>query len=276
MVVDSTDICNAAQRIHSTTPVVSAALGRTLTAACLLGSLLKADTHSLTLQIKGDGPIGLVTAVSDATGNVRGYAQEPNVMLPKNAKGKLDVAGAVGRRGVVSVMRDYGLKEPYHGQTPIVSGEIAEDITHYLHVSEQTPCAVGLGVLVDRDWSVRKAGGFLVEVMPGAAEGTVAQLEETIASLPTLTDLLEGGNTPNQIFLLLFRGFDTIVLEQSEKQYLCACSRDRMERALIALGAVEIQSLVNEGEPVEIKCQFCGERHAFNIQHLCEMQRKLI
>ncbi|NLT58103.1 MAG: Hsp33 family molecular chaperone HslO [Clostridiales bacterium] len=268
MALDSTAICEQARRIHDTTPVMSAALGRTLTAASLLGCRLKEAQHTLTLQIKGDGPAGLLLAVSDAAGQVRGALHNPHVELPLNAAGKLDVGGAVGREGYVSVIKDLRLKEPYIGRTPIVSGEIAQDITHYLAVSEQTPAAVALGVLVDRDWSVRRAGGFLVELLPGADEETVAALERALADIRPVTELLEAGDTPEDILRRLLAEFEVTVLERGEKRYVCPCSKARVEQVLLSLGHSELARLAAEQPVTEVGCQFCTNKYTFTDEEL--------
>ncbi len=271
LALDSTDIVEQARRIHQTTPVMTAALGRTLTAASMLGSLLKSPRDTLTLQIKGDGPAGGIMTVSDAAGNVRGYPGNPDVDLPLNEKGKLDVAGAIGREGTLTVIKDLNLKEPYIGRTPIVSGEIAEDVTHYLMVSEQTPSAVALGVLVDRDWSVKKAGGFLIQLMPGADELTITKLEWAIAHTPPVTELLEKGLSPEDILRRLLEEFEVEVLERGEKSYRCDCSRERVERVLISMGAKELETLAREQEVTEVGCQFCTQKYRFTSEELLNL-----
>ena len=271
MAVDSTALCEQARAIHDTTPVMTAALGRTLTAASLMGSLLKDENQSLTLQIKGDGPAGLLLAVSDATGHVRGTVANPYVDLPLNAKGKLDVSGAVGTEGSVSVIKDLHLKEPYIGRTPIVSGEIAEDITHYMTVSEQSPSAVALGVLVDRDWSVKRAGGFLLELMPGADDLSIAKLEWALDHIRPVTELLEEGNTPEDILRTLLEEFEVTVLERGEREYRCDCSRERVERALLSLGQTDLLDLAGEQGTTEVGCQFCAKKYHFIAQELIDM-----
>lgn len=273
LALDATQIVEQARRIHDTTPVMTAALGRMLTAASMLGSLLKSRDNTLTLQIKGDGPAGGIMTVSDALGNVRGYPGNPAVELPLNEKGKLDVAGAIGTEGTLTVIKDLNLKEPYIGRTPIVSGEIAEDVTHYLTVSEQTPSAVALGVLVDRDWSVKQAGGFLLQLMPGADELTITKLEWALAHTPPVTDLLEQGLTPEDILRRILEEFEVEVLERGEKVYRCDCSRERVERALISLGAAELKTLASEQEITEIGCQFCTEKYRFTAKDLLDLTK---
>ena len=271
LALDATEIVEQARRIHETTPVMTAALGRTLAAASMLGSLLKSPKDTLTLQIKGDGPAGGIMTVSDAEGNVRGYPGNPDVDLPLNEKGKLDVAGAIGREGTLTVIKDLNLKEPYIGRTPIVSGEIAEDVTHYLMVSEQTPSAVALGVLVDRDWSVKKAGGFLIQLMPGADELTITKLEWAIAHTAPVTELLEQGLSPEDILRRLLEEFEVEVLERGEKGYRCDCSRERVERVLISMGAKELETLAREQEVTEVGCQFCTQKYRFTSEELLNL-----
>lgn len=271
LALDATEIVEQARRIHETTPVMTAALGRTLAAASMLGSLLKSPKDTLTLQIKGDGPAGGIMTVSDAEGNVRGYPGNPDVDLPLNEKGKLDVAGAIGREGTLTVIKDLNLKEPYIGRTPIVSGEIAEDVTHYLMVSEQTPSAVALGVLVDRDWSVKKAGGFLIQLMPGADELTITKLEWAIAHTAPVTELLEQGLSPEDILRRLLEEFEVEVLERGEKSYRCDCSRERVERVLISMGAKELETLAREQEVTEVGCQFCTQKYRFTSEELLNL-----
>ena len=269
--IDAKEIVEQARQIHDTTPVMTAALGRTLAAASMLGSLLKAENNTLTLQIKGDGPAGGIMTVSDAFGNVRGYPGNPHVELPLNPRGKLDVSGAIGRDGTLTVIKDLNLKEPYIGRTPIVSGEIAEDVTHYLTVSEQTPSAVALGVLVERDWTVRQAGGFLVQLLPGAGEETIVRLEQALEGLPSVTTLLDEGMTPLDILRRVLRDFELEVLEESHKEYRCNCSRERVERALISLGRTELQALAGEQELTEVGCQFCPQKYEFTAAQLLQL-----
>ncbi|MBQ3391153.1 MAG: Hsp33 family molecular chaperone HslO [Clostridia bacterium] len=268
LALDAAAIVEEARKIHDTTPVMTAALGRTLAAASMLGSLLKAEKNTLTLQIKGDGPAGGIMTVSDAFGNVRGYPGNPHVELPLNERGKLDVSGAVGREGTLTVIKDLNLKEPYIGRTPIVSGEIAEDVTHYLLVSEQTPSVVSLGVLVDRNWSVKQAGGFMLQLMPGAGEETISKLERAVAGVKPVTQLLDDGMSPEQILRMLLTEFEIEVLERSEKVYRCDCSRDRVERALISLGAKELFALAEEQGQTEVGCQFCTQKYVFTADEL--------
>lgn len=259
----TTDMVNAAQRFHHTYPVVTAALGRTLTGAALMGAGLKNKTDSLTVQIKGDGPVSYIAAVADGTGAVKGYAANPFVDIPLNAKGKLDVGGAVGK-GYLSVIRDLGMKEPYIGQIPLVSGEIAEDITAYYAQSEQTPTAVALGVLVDTDNSVLAAGGFMLQLMPEADEQTAAALENILKSLPPVTSMINDGMSCEDIIFRVTQGFDILISNTPvDVRYECDCSKERMERALISLGKQELEDMIKEQGEAEVCCQFCDNKYKF-------------
>ena len=259
--VDSTDIVREAERIHKTSAVTSAALGRLLTAASMMGAMLKSEKDSLTLRIKGGGPSGTVLAVSDGAGNVRGYVEQPVVELPPRSDGKLDVGGAVGRDGTLSVVKDLGMKEPYVGQVPLVSGEIAEDITAYYAVSEQTPTVCALGVLVDRDLSILTAGGYLLQLLPGASDAEITHLEQNVAALPSVTELLRSGASLEQIMEQALAGFAPNVLDEQQVRYQCDCSQARVERALLSLGRDELAEMAAEGKPVEVSCHFCDKKY---------------
>ncbi|WP_249299295.1 Hsp33 family molecular chaperone HslO [Feifania hominis] len=259
--LNSTEIVERARQIHSTAPVVTAALGRTLTATSMMGTMLKDENCAITVQIKGDGPIGSILCVSDFSGNVRGYAANPLVDLPLNGLGKLDVAGGVGRSGFLNIIKDLGLREPYVGQVPIVSGEIAEDITHYFAVSEQVPTVTALGVLVDRDYSVKAAGGYILQLMPNADESAIEKLERAVAKVKPVSTLIDEGKTPAEILRALLCEFDVEILEQSYKEYRCNCSRERIERALISLGREELLKLAQEQQSIEVSCQFCERKY---------------
>lgn len=271
--LDSTDICARAERIHRTSAVVTAALGRLLTASSLMGNLLKEDEASLTLRLQGDGPVGSVIAVSDSAGNVRGYAQEPIVELPLNARGKLDVAGAVGKSGSLYVMKDFGYGEPYIGQTPIVSGEIAEDITHYYAVSEQMPTVCALGVLVAPDLTVLHAGGFLAQLLPGADEGTLKALERSVDALPPVTVMLGEGATAADLATRVLAGMEPEILDEKTVEYRCNCTRERVERALISLGRNELTAMADERPVTEVDCHFCNKKYRFNPTELRALAR---
>lgn len=259
--VDSTEIVREAERIHRPSAVASAALGRLLTAASMMGTMLKGEDNSLTLRVKGGGPAGSVLAVSDGLGNVRGYVERPIVELPPRADGKLDVGGAVGRNGTLSVVKDLGMKEPYVGQVPLVSGEIAEDITAYYAVSEQTPTVCALGVLVDRDLSILNAGGYLIQLLPGAADSEITRLEKNIAAMPSVTELLRGGASLEEILARALDGFAPNILDERQVTYRCNCSQARVERALISLGNRELAEMAAEGRSVEICCHFCDKKY---------------
>lgn len=270
----TTDLVNEAFRIHRTFPTATAALGRTLTAAAIMGTHLKNDTDSVTLQFCGDGPIGNIIAVSDNLSRVRGYVTNPFLQLPLNENGKLDVAKAVGK-GYLNVVRDLSMKEPYTGQVPIVSGEIAEDITYYYAKSEQVPTAIGLGVLVDKDHSVLCSGGFMIQLMPEATEETAVKLEEILKELPPVTQMIQDGMTAEDIFFRVTDGFDMLMENKTiTPKYECKCSRERMERALISIGKEELQSIIDEQGEAELTCQFCDNKYTFSKGELTELLNK--
>ncbi len=273
MAMDSTDIVSEAERIHKTSAVVSAALGRLLTAASLMGSALKGKDDSLTLKMNGKGPAGTVMAVSDSSGNVRGYIQHSVVELPLNSKGKLDVSGAIGKDGYVTVIKDLGLKEPYIGQTPIVTGEVAEDITSYFAASEQTPTVCALGVLVDRDLSIKAAGGFIIQLLPTATQETIERVERSIEGLEPVTVLLERGMTPEEICRRALKEFELDILDTAEPVYRCNCSRDRVEKALLTAGKDELLSMA-EDEKTEVCCRFCDKKYVFTPHDLKALVKK--
>ena len=270
--IDSTGIVARAEQLHKTSAVVTAALGRLLTAASMMGYLLKDESDTLTLQVKGNGPVGAVVAVSDSHGNVRGYAGKTVVEIPLNAKGKLDVSGAVGKDGMLYVMRDFGEGEPYVGQVPLVSGEIAEDITSYYATSEQTPTVCGLGVLVAPDLTVQKAGGFLLQLLPYCPEETIAKIEENVASITSVTGLLSEGKTPSDICEMLFAGLEPNLLDEGDAEYRCDCTRERVEHALLSIGEKQLRELVDEGKTEELLCHFCNKRYRFSPDEI----RKLL
>lgn len=249
--VDSTNAVAAMEQIHQSSAVATAALGRLLTAASMMGTMLKSPKDSITLRVEGKGPIGSVIAVGDGSGNVKGYMTNPIVELPLNGHGKLDVAGAVGTDGFLYVIRDMGMKEPYVGQVPLVSGEIAEDITSYYAVSEQIPTVCGLGVLVNPDLTVRSAGGFLVQLLPGATEEEIELLERNVNALKPVSQMIEEGMTPEQIAFAVLEGFHPNVLDEYEMDYVCDCTRERVERALISLGKAELSQMAEEEEQIE-------------------------
>lgn len=261
-VATTTDLVQEAHVRHDTSATTSAALGRTLTATLLLGATLK-EGESVTVRVMGDGPIGGIISEADPAGHVRGYAQEPHADLPARPDGKLDVSGIVGRDGFIHVTRDLLMGQPYTGSAPLVSGEIAEDVSNYFLVSEQTPSAVALGVLVDTDLTVRAAGGFFLQAMPGAPAETLSALEENIGLLPSVSAAIDSGLTPEGILKLAFTGIEYDILGRTDLSFACRCDRERVIRALVSLGPAELQEIAAEDKPVELVCHFCGERYTF-------------
>ena len=264
----TTNIVKEAQMTHSLSAVASAALGRTLTVAGLMSKLLKGEKDKLTIQIRGNGPLGGIIVVSDSAANLRGYVYNPDVSLELNSSGKLDVSAAVGKEGYVNVIKDLGLKEPYIGYVKLVSGEIAEDMAYYFYYSEQLPSVVSLGVFINADESVDTAGGFLIQVMPGAEEGVITELENRINSIPPVTKLLTEGNSPENILEMIFDGLDLKIYDKSPCRYVCNCSRERMEANLISLGKQEIQDIINEQHEAELCCHFCNKTYKFSDKEL--------
>ena len=273
--VCSRDLTERARSIHCLSPVATAALGRALAGASMMGNALKGQGESLTLQIKGGGPLGTVLAVSDAEGNVRGYVGDGAVDLPLRPDGKLDVGGAVGRDGTLTVIKDLGLKEPYVGTIDLLGGEIAEDIAAYFAESEQIPSACGLGVLVDRDRSVLAAGGYLIQLLPGAAEDTIAKVEGGIYAAPSVTSFLRGDPDPAHLLQTVLSDFDLEILETAPIEYRCYCSRERMQRALLSLGSAELENILREQDGAELTCQFCDRVHVFTGDELRGMIAEL-
>lgn len=269
--VDSTDIVCKAEQLHTTSATCSAALGRLLTGASLMGSMLKDDRDTITLRVSGNGPAGVVIACTDGTGNVKGCIDHPLVELPAKANGHLDVGGAVGKDGVLTVIRDNRLqKEPTVGQVPLVSGEIAEDITSYYAYSEQVPTVCALGVLVDKDLSISCAGGYLLQLLPGATDAEITQLEQNIAAMPSVTELLRDGKTPEDMMTLALAGFNPNVLDEREVQYKCDCSAERTEEMLLSLGRKELEKLRDEDPDCEVVCHFCHTKYHFDLNQLVE------
>ncbi|MGO2082812.1 Hsp33 family molecular chaperone HslO [Vagococcus sp.] len=269
MAVRSTEAVAEAQRRQDTWRAATAALGRTMSASLMLGAMHKND-EKLTVKVQGDGPIGAIIVDVDAHGNVKGYPKNPHVNLPANEKGKIDVRGAVGTEGFISVIKDLGLKEPVSGQVPLVSGELAEDFTYYLANSEQVPSAVGLSVLVDNenDDAVKAAGGFMIQVMPGATEETISEIEKRIADIPMVSKLLDAGESPEEILYRLLGKENVTILEKSPVQFYCDCSKERFAAAIITLGAKEIQAMIDEDHGAEAVCHFCGEKYYYDEQEL--------
>ena len=266
--VSTRDLTERARQIHKTLPVATAALGRTLAAASMMGNALKGDGASVTLQIKGGGPLGKILAVSDNEGNVRGTVDDPAVDIPLRPDGKLDVGSAVGCDGTLTVIRDLNMKEPYVGSVGLLGGEIAEDLAAYFVESEQIPTACGLGVLVDRDQSVLAAGGYLIQLLPGAGEDVISKVEGGVMAAGSVTGLLRENDDPEAILRKVLSDFDLDILEKSPVEYRCYCSRERMERALISLGPQQLESLIEEQGSAELHCQFCDNVQTFTRQQL--------
>ncbi len=264
------DLVEKARKIHGTSPVATAALGRLLTGAAMMGSMMKGMSDVLTVQIMGDGPIGSLTVTADSMARVKGFVQNPGVMLPASKEGKLDVGGAVGM-GMLRVIKDLGLKEPYVGETELISGEIAEDLTVYFATSEQTPSSVALGVLMNRDNTVAQAGGFIIQLMPDATEEVISHLEQKLTEVTSVSGLLEEGMTPEEILEYIFAGFDLKLLDKIPTSYYCNCSKDRVEKALISLGAKELNAMIEDGEPITMNCHFCDSSYTFSVDELKEL-----
>ena len=269
----TTETVETARKNHNTSPVATAALGRLLTGGAMMGVMMKGENDILTLQIKGDGPINGITVTADSKGRVKGYAGNPEVLIPANSKGKLDVSGAVGN-GILNVIKDMGLKEPYSGQVALQTGEIAEDLTYYFAVSEQVPSAVGLGVLMNKDNTVRQAGGFIVQVMPFAEETTIAKLEQNVQKIQSVTTLLEQGHTPESLLEQVLEGFDIEINDTIPTEFYCNCDKNRVEKALISIGRKELNELIQEGKEVELNCHFCNTNYVFSVDELKEILRK--
>ena len=267
----SRDLTERARQIHKTLPVATAALGRTLAAASMMGNALKSDGASLTLQFKGGGPLGTVLAVSDNEGNVRGYVTNPHVDLPLRPDGKLDVGAAVGHEGTLTVIKDLHMKEPYVGTIDLLGGEIAEDVAAYYVESEQIPSACGLGVLIDRDRSVLTAGGYLIQLLPGAGEDTIAKVEGGIYAAPSVTNLLKENSDPAVLLKTVLSDFDMEILSVDPIEYRCYCSRERTERALLSLGSKELEDILREQGKADLTCQFCDRIHSFSGEELRRM-----
>ena len=261
------DLVEKARKIHGTSPVATAALGRLLTGAAMMGSMMKGRSDVLTVQVMGDGPIGSLTVTADSMSRVKGFVQNPEVMLPASAEGKLDVGGAVGN-GMLRVIKDLGLKEPYVGETELISGEIAEDLTVYFATSEQTPSSVALGVLMNRDNTVAQAGGFIIQLMPDATEEVISHLEQKLTEVTSVSGLLSEGMTPEEILEYIFAGFDLKLLDKIPTSYYCNCSKARVEKALISLGAKELNAMIADGEPITMNCHFCDSVYTFSVDEL--------
>ena len=265
--VTSRDIVEKAREIHNTSPVATAAIGRLLTAASMMGSMMKGEKDVLTLQIECGGPIGGITVTADSNADVKGYVNNPNVILPPNAQGKLDVSGALGP-GFLNVIKDIGLREPYNGQTHLVSGEIAEDLTYYFATSEQVPSSVGLGVLMDKDNHVRQAGGFIIQIKTDKDDEVIDKLEARLGEVHSVTDMLDKGMTPEDILGYVLEGMDVEILETIPTQYKCNCSVERVSKAIASIGKKDLQEMIDDGKPIEVNCQFCGSHYKFDTEQL--------
>ena len=273
--IRSTELVRRGAEIQKTTPNATAAFGRLLTAASMMGNMQKVDNGSMTLQVKADGPIGSVVCVSDPTGNVRGYVYEPNVPLQEKYPGKLDVGSTVGKNGTLTVIRDLQMKEPYVGSIPLVSGEIGDDITAYFVQSEQIPTACALGVLIDTDQSVKVAGGYLIQLLPGAPDDTIDKLEEGIRRAGAVTPMLEQGMTPEDILGQVVGDLGVVFLETTPVSYKCYCNADRVTAALISLGREELQQIADEGKSFPVECQFCDTTYTFTPEDILQILKKV-
>ncbi|MBB1533522.1 MAG: Hsp33 family molecular chaperone HslO [Mogibacterium sp.] len=262
--ISSTHLVAEARERHRTLPVVTAALGRLLSAGAIMGSMMKGDKDIVTISLKGDGPAGYITVTADSHGHVKGFPGNPNVDIPRKYAGKLDVGAAVGR-GLLTVSYDLGLKEPYSGQVEIQTGEVAEDLAYYFTVSEQLPSAVGLGVMVDTDSSVKHAGGFIVQLLPDAPEDVIELLEKKLANLEPVTTMMEQGMTPEEMLLHIFEGVDIEFTERHDVKFYCDCSKEKVKRALAAISDKDLQDIVNDDEDIEVKCYFCNTTYKFSI-----------
>lgn len=267
------DVVETARQHHNTSPVATAALGRLLTGGAMMGTMMKNDQDMLTIQIKCEGPIKGLTVTADMHGNVKGYAENPEVMLPPNSKGKLDVAGALDL-GVLSVIKDMGLKEPYVGQTILQTSEIAEDLTYYFATSEQVPSSVGLGVLMKKDNTVKQAGGFIVQVMPFIEESVLEKLEQNVSKITSVTSMLDKGYTPEQILEEVLEGLDVEFADKIPTQFACNCSKERVTKAIISIGKKDIQDMINDGKDIEVNCHFCNTQYTFTVEELKEILKR--
>ena len=272
--VTTKGLVEEARKAHGTTPVATAALGRTMSAALMMAYMLKGEKDLLTIQFDGDGPLQGIVVTADSHGGVKGYVKNPLVVLPLKADGHLNVGAAVGR-GTLTVLRDLNMKDSYAGQTPIFSGEIAEDITHYFAESEQTPSSVGLGVLVDTDHSVLCAGGFIIQVMPFAEDEVITKLEENLKKIPYVTDMMRDGASPEEILKRALEGFDLEILETKPVRFFCNCTRERTERALMLLGEAELTEIAKQKEGTTLTCQFCGKKYHYTAEEILALREEL-
>ncbi|WP_313567677.1 Hsp33 family molecular chaperone HslO [Acetoanaerobium noterae] len=272
---DTTSMVEEARRIHNTSPVASAALGRAITASSIMGIMMKGDNDKLTLSINGKGPLGTIVCVADSKGTVKGYVSNPLVDIPNRADGKLDVGSAVGINGLVTIIKDMGMKEPYTGQYPLVNGEIAEDLTAYYAYSEQQPSAIALGVLVDVDYSIKAAGGFIVQLMPEAEEKDIDILEKNLSQITSVSHLIDEGKTPEDLINLVLKDLEPMIYEKIPVQYKCDCSRERIEKALISIGKKDLDEIIKEDKLAEISCHFCNTVYHFNEAELIDLRKSL-
>lgn len=267
------ELTEKARQLHDTSPVVTAALGRLMTGAVMMGAMLKGEDDLLTLQISGDGPMKGMTVTADAKGHVKGYAIEPQIMLPPSRAGKLDVGGAVGN-GFLRVIKDMGLKEPYTGQVQLQSGEIAEDLTYYFATSEQVPSSVGLGVLMEKDNTVKQAGGFIIQLMPFTEEKVIERLERNLTEFSTVTTVLSEGKTPEEMIGQLLDGLDPVITDTCPCEFRCDCSKNRVEKAIVSIGKKDIEEMIAEDKEIEVSCQFCNTRYHFSVAELRELLKR--
>lgn len=270
--ITSKEMVEEARCAHHTSPVITAALGRLLSGAAMMGTMMKGEKDLLTIQVQCSGPAQGLTVTADSTGHVKGFPKVPDVQLPLNEKGKLDVGGALGL-GVMSIIKDMGLKEPYVGQIALQTGEIAEDLTYYFATSEQVPSAVGLGVLVDKDGSVKQAGGFIIQLMPFTQDEIIDRLEKKITEIASVTEMLEEGNTPEQILEIILGEFGLEITDTIETGFRCDCSKERVSRAIATLSKKDLDDIINDGETIEVKCQFCNKAYHFDVDELKEMRK---
>lgn len=271
--ITSKELVEKAREAHNTSPVATAALGRLLSAGAMMGVMMKGEKDVLTLQMKGSGPLGGNTVTADSKGNVKGYVDNPNVILPPNKDGKLDVGGAIGV-GILNVIKDLGLKEPYNGSVELKTGEIGDDLTYYFAASEQVPSAVGLGVLMNKDNTVKQAGGFIIQLMPFIADEVVDKLEAKLAKVKSVTAMLDGGYTPEMILEELLGEFGLEITDTMPTQFYCNCDRARVEKALIGAGRAALNEMVQDGKTIEVNCHFCNEKYEFTVEDLKELIRR--
>lgn len=271
--ITSRNLVEEARKRHNTSPVATAALGRLLTAGAMMGSMMKGEQDVLTLQIKCGGPIGGLTVTADSHANVKGFVENPEVMLPPNAKGKLDVGGALGL-GILNVIKDMGMKEPYVGQTELKTGEIAEDLTYYFANSEQVPSSVGLGVLMEKDNTVRQAGGFIIQLMPFAEDRVIDRLEKKLTSMEPVTSCLDRGVTPEQLLTELLGEFGLEILDRTDARFHCSCSKERVEKVIASVGRKDLNEMIQDGKPIEVKCHFCNTAYEYSVEDLKKIMRR--